>query len=145
MSKRRVLAFLAVLVSLVLLLVACAGVTVNSSEGQTRCPAWAGYETGTCEMKIVKLSIASSADIDMTRWDKMRLVFLGGEVLITGGTNIVVHRDTGEDVNHRTERLSPGVYIVETVDQNTSTSFGVVNFDPKVIVHLSLESVRPTK
>ena len=126
-----------------IILTGCITTATNEGSGSL-CPAWSGYaEEVKCDVKIWKHHIADNTNVDLTDWDKMRITFVGGEVLLDEGKNIVVTRDNGESVDYSTTRIAPGSYIIVKADNSKPASFHIT--DPHQEASFSAELVRPAK
>ena len=122
----------------------CGGFVGTSDEGfGQQCPSWAGYET-ECDVRIWKAGIgAEEVAVDMTDWEMMRFTTVGEEVLIDEDTNISVYTDYGQKIDHASTRLKAGSYLVQKVDLSQPASFRFIGPQSDVVVHISVEFVRP--
>lgn len=135
---------------LVLLLTACGAQTlqVTASETPQPCPAWFDKAV-PCELMIQKMPVSEksdsstgSEDFDMEEYAAVRIIIIGGEMLLNEASGIRVEKDNGELFVPETDRMLAGTYIVFVTENESGIHSFTLQNSGSTNVALSLEFVK---
>lgn len=111
---------------LVLACVLLSGCTTMVSKGTGVCPSWAGYDSSVCDIKLFKNRLPPDK-FDLSFYEKVRIYVTGGEILIDEANNISVRDDNGKIIDHKSQRIPAGAYVIERIDKKSPGSFVAIN------------------